>query len=669
MKQIFYSLMALALLTGCSNEDMMPDITKEGAVQLASVSVGSHTRGTLFDNNFVFGSGDQVLMSALVNGSTVYNTFTYDGNRWTQDAPAGKYSTIYWQDNPGIKAIVSSGGKPALPVYAVRSLDQSSEEKYTAAYLMKADLSMPIGSISITDDKVSAELALDCVDFVVKVRDGEGSANVLDEDTPVLTVTIDINGLSPGSVTDDYIAWNAGKSQDENGDWYTTFRVILPHKCTVQKATLSKANAAAGEATTEIKFFWTESGEPSDKEDLKRGIRYSSTYEYNEYLSMTSVGISIMPFDEYAEQDIIASSDWSFDATTKTYTVFTAEGLQIVNRAIHDNMDDKGAYNITLAADIALPDPVAPETSNWIPLGHEVIDLDNYIYEEYPYSGVFDGAGHVISNLRINNDDTENICVGLIGLIGDGGAVKNLTLDNPEITSTSSCVGGLVGRFNYDKNNNTTIINCHIEGGCIKSAFEVGGIAGEYNGDMLACTVNGTIIEGYSKVGGIIGFQYHGRIIACGVDGVNLRCSDNWFGGIAGFWGATGLSQSPGYMYSCYAKDCTKGTDSQALEGTANLLGAFGVSEGYSLIAKNCAYRAKNGTITYGLGGTDVPTNNNYLSSELFTETGTANSDWPTASRDLNVGIDEWNGFDPTLPCNWEWSTATTEEGKLKVKQ
>ncbi len=309
MKKIFYGLTALALLAGCSSEEMVPETPKEGPVQLASVGVGPHTRGVLIDDNFVFGSGDQVLMSAMVNGSTVYNTFTYDGNKWTQDIPAGNYSTICWQDNPTIETVVSSGGKPARPTSAVRSLDQSSEEKYTAAYLLKADSSLPMGSISITDGKVSAELAHACVDFVVKVRDGRGAANVLDEDTPVLTVTIDQNGLAPGSVTDDYITWNTGKSQDEDGNLYTTFRVILPDKCTVLKATLSKVNATAGDATTEMNFYWKMSGDNygdiSSKIELKRGNRYTATYSYEEYLPVGSTGLFIDGFVPMPETDIV----------------------------------------------------------------------------------------------------------------------------------------------------------------------------------------------------------------------------------------------------------------------------------------------------------------------------------------------------------------------------
>ncbi len=662
MKRLFYLTLAACACIGCHNEaDLTPPVGSTGEVQL---QVKNAPQGSILDGQFVFGSGDQVRIDAQTNGQLISNTFTYDGNRWTQDAPKGNYKNILWQDDLTILNVVSYGGKPAAPA-SNTLLDQSSEDKYIAASELIANEYW--GSIEMLDGLISARLDHINADLALKVYDGYDANNTLDEDTPTLTVIVDKDGSSMGSVTATYTAWNAGKHTDENGDTYTLFRVQLPYHCSILEATLQHVNDVAGDEETEI-YFRAPDGQPSNEIDLERGKRYNASYTYDVQKTVATLNISITPFEGTPTNDLSANNGWTFDHNTKTYTVFTAEGLQQVNQTIANNITTKAAYNITLGADITLPDPVAPETSNWIPLGYEVIDWDNYIYKKYPYSGVFDGAGHTISNLRINNDDTENLCVGLIGLIGDGGAVKNLTLDNPKITSTGACVGGLVGYFDTSVESSFLITNCHITGGSIKSASEVGGIAGRYIGDIIACTVSGTTIEGDSKVGGIIGFQHNGRIVACGVDGVNLRCSDNWFGGIAGFWGATSLSQSPGYMYSCYAKDCTKGTDSQALEGTANLLGVFGVNEGYSLTAKNCAYRPKGGTITYGIGGTMSGPTGNLLSSELFTETGTADSDWPTASRDLNVGIDEWNGFDPTLPCNWEWNTSTTEEGKLKAR-
>ncbi len=269
---------------------------QHGPIIIEEISVGDWSesennfiskapRSVIIDDNFIFGSGDQVLMSAIVDGSTIYNTFTYDGNKWTQDEPEGSYRSICVQDNPTIESIVSYGGNATAP--ADKGRNQNSRVSYIAADVLKADVSM--GNIEFADRVVFAELAHASADFVVKVRDGEDSANVLDEDTPVLTVTIDEDGLGIGSVTYDYISWNAEKSQDDNGDWYTTFRVILPEGCTILKATLSKVNATAGDATTEIKFFWAASGEPSDSEELKRGTRYSTEYTYNSASSAETV--------------------------------------------------------------------------------------------------------------------------------------------------------------------------------------------------------------------------------------------------------------------------------------------------------------------------------------------------------------------------------------------
>ncbi len=564
MKKIFYSLIGLALLTACSNDDMMPDVPKEGPVQLASVSVGTHTRGTLIDNNFVFGSGDQVMMTAMVDGSVIRNTFTYDGNKWTQDTPTGRYSTIYWQDNPAIRTIVSYGGKPVPPTTGM-FLNQNSEGKYIAADRMEADPGRRIGSISNTDDFVSAELGHASADFVVKVRDGEGSANVLAEGTPVLTVTIDADGLDKGGETYDYIAWNTGKSQDENGDWYTTFRVILPAGCTIIKATLSKANASAGNATTEIKFYWAESHEPSVREELKHGTRYSATYEYHEYLSMTSVGISIKPFDEYAEQDITASKDWSFDETTKTYTVFTAEGLQIVNQDIAKNIATKGDYNITLAADITLPEPTEEGGRNWRPLS---------INSRYPYNGTFDGAGHTITNLVVRYEYANYI--SLIGYAGVESVVKNVTLANPVMQADFDEVGGIAGH------SSGVISNCHIRGGNFNAGFSVsiGGICGMFDGsEITGCTVSGFTINGFTELGGICGRVENSKINSCIVSGVTIK-EENEGGGytfcVGGIVGYTKESTVTANI-----------SENNTLEGKDHIGAIYGYTEGTNTIEAN----------------------------------------------------------------------------------
>ncbi len=293
--------MASALLMACSSDDILPENPKEGPVQLASLGVGSMTRGTIIDDNFAFNSRDKVIMTATVNSAKVSNTFTYTGAKWIQDAPEGNYSLICIQDNPEIESVVSYGGISTAPADDGRN--QSSMERYIAADVLKADEFM--GKIGFAGGAVSARLDHASADFVVKVRDGRGAANILDEDTPVLTVTVDRDGLSPGSTTYDYISWNTGKSQDENGDWYTTFRVILPDGCTILKATLSKVNATAGDATTGMYFYRGTDGETSKKIELKSGVRYTATYNYKEYMSVGSVNLLIEGFVTLPETDIV----------------------------------------------------------------------------------------------------------------------------------------------------------------------------------------------------------------------------------------------------------------------------------------------------------------------------------------------------------------------------
>ena len=92
--------------------------------------------------------------------------------------------------------------------------------------------------------------------------------------------------------------------------------------------------------------------------------------------------------------------------------------------------------NAALTADIDL------ENREWTPIG------DGYSYSnsngngitaDTAYTGLFDGRGHSVSGLHIEtrklkkkDKDKENYdtyCKGLFGIIGEGGTVKNLTVN------------------------------------------------------------------------------------------------------------------------------------------------------------------------------------------------------------------------------------------------
>lgn len=92
------------------------------------------------------------------------------------------------------------------------------------------------------------------------------------------------------------------------------------------------------------------------------------------------------------------------------YTVDNEKGLRNLAKLVNSN-GGKTPINITLTGDITL-------TEEWTPIG-------NF---ENRYTGTFDGGGHTITGLTVNQKERGN--VGLIGYLGSGGKVQNLTLEN-----------------------------------------------------------------------------------------------------------------------------------------------------------------------------------------------------------------------------------------------
>ena len=119
-----------------------------------------------------------------------------------------------------------------------------------------------------------------------------------------------------------------------------------------------------------------------------------------------------------------------------TYIVSSPAALQAWAKAAQSDL----SLNCTLADDITLP-VVTDGGSNWTPI--------------QGYTGTFDGNGKTITGLTINQSTTDNI--GLFTSIAESGTVKNLTLDNVDITANSN-VGAIAGE------NRGTIENCSVSG-------------------------------------------------------------------------------------------------------------------------------------------------------------------------------------------------------------
>ena len=192
-------------------------------------------------------------------------------------------------------------------------------------------------------------------------------------------------------------------------------------------------------------------------------------------------------------------------------------------------------------------------TSNWTPIPGN-------------FHGIFDGNDYAISGLVIN--DTTNEETGFFRTSGKSGnsfVVTDLTFQNPSVTSSGSFVGVLVGQADCVTVTNVTVNNptvlstftdnvgglvgsvnnnvgddpasasvfsgCSVNGGTISCTGSDGRMVGGLFGQGLRyltvtnCSVSNVTINGYRKLGGLIGQAnyVHFTVTDASVSGVTLN--------------------------------------------------------------------------------------------------------------------------------------------------
>ena len=162
-----------------------------------------------------------------------------------------------------------------------------------------------------------------------------------------------------------------------------------------------------------------------------------------------------------------------------SYTVTSADGLMNVAELVNGGKTD---INITLDKDIDLTG------KEWTPIGTGYSNK---------YTGTFDGGGHTIKGLTVTTNDQ---FVGLFGSIGYAGTVKNVMMEDVQITSnrSSGFAGGVAGY------SDGTIENCSVSGS-VSGTVYVGGVVGvQIGGSITGCNSSATV-KGTVDVGGVAG--------------------------------------------------------------------------------------------------------------------------------------------------------------------
>jgi hypothetical protein len=257
------------------------------------------------------------------------------------------------------------------------------------------------------------------------------------------------------------------------------------------------------------------------------------------------------------------------------YQISSAADLEQLATDVNGGNATYNAVYFKLTADLDLELAGYGTTFNsgkgWIPIG-----------QTYAFCGNFDGDGHVISNLYIN--DVTLSSAGLFGFI-DGATVHDLGLENVNITG-GRYVGGVAGWLT----GSSSLSNCYATGDVSGTGNVVGGVAGwVYISSLSNCYATGTVSGTGNETGGVAGGVTNGSLSNCYATGtVSGNIS---VGGVVGWVGGNASGSS---VSNCYATG--------DVSGNSNVGGVVGwVGSNASSSVTDCA--ALNPSVT---GNSDV---------------------------------------------------------------
>ena len=226
--------------------------------------------------------------------------------------------------------------------------------------------------------------------------------------------------------------------------------------------------------------------------------QFSEIFANDNAWTYTENGLPILKVVKGEQSSELPS--WMLSDASTIY-ITTAQQLKQLADEVNAG-DSKSGKTVLLMNDIDLS--VYP---NWSPIG--TLNM-NWSDVSRPFSGVFDGQNHTISNLTCTSATN-----GYAGLFGNfDGTVQNLILRDAQITSESNA--GAVVSNNYGGR----VLNCAMIGGSVKGKSIAGGVVSYNRGTVENCYATGdvTSLSGgrVCYAGGVVGYNYtEGTVQSC----------------------------------------------------------------------------------------------------------------------------------------------------------
>lgn len=190
----------------------------------------------------------------------------------------------------------------------------------------------------------------------------------------------------------------------------------------------------------------------------------------------------------------LTQAEWDSNYKGQVFGISNAKELQKLATIVNDKKINTSDTTFAITSDIDLNELGFDKNgSNWVAIGNQ--DLGR------KFKGIFDGNGYTISNLKIVEATKDQ--QGLFGF-AEGSTIKNLNINNADITTTKNYAGILAGKMN-----DSTVENCNITTSKIFGKSVLGSFVGEANNiEIKNCVVEKSNVEtgnNEHSIGGFIG--------------------------------------------------------------------------------------------------------------------------------------------------------------------
>ena len=280
-------------------------------------------------------------------------------------------------------------------------------------------------------------------------------------------------------------------------------------------------------------------------------------------------------------------------AKSDPYLIRTVDQLKAFAASVNGGETYASQY-VTLDADLDLTG------ESWTPIGGD----------NGSFNGIFNGDNHTIAGLAIGTKAESAACAyaGLFGLVGQGGAIRNLGVKDAFINNKTTDEDPAVGILAAATGESSVIDGCWVSGTIVSDAAGdnnytyVGGVVGNGGGKSLVCNTWADVqiaAKGSDTgAGGIVGWTSNdSAVINCAAFGtIGNYCDGSMMYGAGGIVG-----YSCGAIYACYS-DVTLHMDamSDAGDGSDVPIGGIAGSPAALTAAYRCWFNADAAQTYYG---------------------------------------------------------------------